>query len=76
MSQTVLITGCSSGFGLATAQLLSSQSWNVIITMRKPDTTIFPPSENIMVTRLDVEEPHSMTTAITEGIRQFGKMMP
>lgn len=34
--KTVLITGCSSGFGLATASLFAEQGWNVIATGRTP----------------------------------------
>lgn len=32
-SPTVLITGCSSGFGLETAQFFLDKGWNVIATM-------------------------------------------
>jgi NAD(P)-dependent dehydrogenase (short-subunit alcohol dehydrogenase family) len=31
--KTVLITGCSSGYGLATARYFHSKGWNVIATM-------------------------------------------
>ena len=34
MSKTVLITGCSSGFGLISAARLSSQGYNVYSSMR------------------------------------------
>lgn len=33
---TVLITGCSSGFGLDTAKYFLAQGWKVIATMRTP----------------------------------------
>ena len=35
-SRTVLITGCSSGIGLATALMLRGRGWQVIPTARKP----------------------------------------
>ena len=34
--KTVLITGCSSGYGLETARHFHSQGWNVVATMRTP----------------------------------------
>ena len=36
-SRTVLITGCSSGIGAATARLLRDSGWQVFPTARKPD---------------------------------------
>ncbi|MGB6976600.1 MAG: SDR family NAD(P)-dependent oxidoreductase, partial [Gammaproteobacteria bacterium] len=35
MPQSVLITGCSSGIGLCTAQLLKSRGYQVFATARK-----------------------------------------
>ena len=34
--KTVLITGCSSGYGRETARYFHAQGWNVIATMRAP----------------------------------------
>jgi NAD(P)-dependent dehydrogenase (short-subunit alcohol dehydrogenase family) len=36
MKKTVLITGASSGIGLATAKVFAGEDWNVIATMRQP----------------------------------------
>lgn len=58
--KTVLITGCSSGFGLEIARHFLAQGWNVVATMRTPDATILPPSERLRVLALDVTDPASI----------------
>src|SRR4026207_2506864 len=45
--KTVLITGCSSGYGLETARYFHSQGWNVVATMRTPSEDILPRSERL-----------------------------
>ena len=73
MAKTVLITGCSSGFGRATARLFSERGWNVIATMRditKAAELEF--NDAILVTRLDVEDYGSIDPAITAGLDRFG----
>lgn len=35
--RTILITGCSSGIGLASAQMLKARGWRVLATARKPE---------------------------------------
>ena len=61
---TVLITGCSSGYGLETARYFQAQGWNVIATMRTPREDILPRSERMRVLPLDVTKPQSITAAI------------
>ena len=61
---TVLITGCSSGYGLETARYFHARGWNVIATMRTPREGILPQSERIRVLPLDVTEPESISAAI------------
>ena len=62
--KTVLITGCSSGYGLETARYFHAQGWNVIATMRTPREDILRPSERLRVLPLDVTEPRSIAAAI------------
>src|SRR5262249_49274568 len=62
--KTVLITGCSSGYGLEPARPFHEQGWNVIATMRTPREGILPRSERLRVVALDVTRPDSITAAI------------
>ena len=50
MTHTVLITGCSSGFGLASAKLFLARGWNVVATMRSPDAALFESHSRLLVT--------------------------
>jgi len=61
---TVLITGCSSGYGLETARHFHAQGWRVVATMRKPREGILPASDRIRVLPLDVTSPESIAAAI------------
>ena len=62
--KTVLITGCSSGYGLETARHFHAQGWTVIATMRTPRGDILPPSPRVRVLPLDVTRPDSIAAAI------------
>ena len=61
--KTVLITGCSSGYGLETARYFHTQGWNVIATMRTPREDVLPRSERFRVIALDVTKPDSISAA-------------
>lgn len=62
--KTVLITGCSSGYGLETARHFHAQGWNVIATMRTPQAEALPRSERLRVLPLDVTQPDSIASAL------------
>jgi len=64
---TVLITGCSSGYGLETARHFHAQGWRVIATMRNPREGILPTSDCIRLLPLDVTRPDSIATAIANA---------
>ncbi|WP_420138921.1 SDR family oxidoreductase [Sphingomonas sp.] len=75
MTQTVLITGCSSGFGAATARLFADRGWNVVATMR--DTTSgkdLAQCANILVTHLDVQDADSIAAAVALTQDRFGRL--
>ncbi|WP_454832635.1 SDR family oxidoreductase [Pseudoxanthomonas wuyuanensis] len=62
--KTVLITGCSSGYGLETARYFLSQGWNVVATMRNPRQDLLPACPNLRVLALDVTRPESIAQAL------------
>ena len=62
--KTVLITGCSSGYGLETARHFLDKGWNVIATMRTPRQDFLPRSERLRVLPLDVTKPASIAAAV------------
>jgi NAD(P)-dependent dehydrogenase (short-subunit alcohol dehydrogenase family) len=62
--KTVLITGCSSGFGLETARLFLDRGWRVVATMRSPRADLLPPSERLRVLALDVTDDTSIRDAV------------
>lgn len=75
MTKTVLITGASSGFGKATALLFARHGWNVVATMRNPSAgDAFAALDNVLVTRLDVQDAISVEQAIAKGIERFGRI--
>jgi NAD(P)-dependent dehydrogenase (short-subunit alcohol dehydrogenase family) len=62
--KTVLITGCSSGFGLETAKYFLDRGWKVVATMRTPREDLFPRSEHLRVLALDVTDAQSIRHAV------------
>jgi NAD(P)-dependent dehydrogenase (short-subunit alcohol dehydrogenase family) len=62
--KTVLITGCSSGYGLETALHFHARGWNVVASMRTPRQSPVPTSERLHVVALDVTKPESIAAAL------------
>lgn len=62
--KTVLITGCSSGFGLEIARYFLDRDWKVVATMRTPREDILPRSSNLNILALDVTDPQSIRQAV------------
>lgn len=60
----ILITGCSSGFGLAIAQKFLSAGWDVVATMRTPRTDLLLPSDRLEILPLDVTSADSIAEAV------------
>ena len=71
MNQTVLITGTSSGYGKATAELFLDRGWNVIATMRQPKPDIFgSQSDRLKVLPLDVTNSGSVERRPIVGLEE------
>ncbi|MGO4839682.1 SDR family NAD(P)-dependent oxidoreductase, partial [Rhizobiaceae sp. 2RAB30] len=62
--KTILITGCSSGYGLEAAGHFHSKGWSVVATMRNPGEDILPRSDRLRVLPLDVTDPDSIAAAL------------
>jgi short-subunit dehydrogenase len=62
--KTVLITGCSSGYGLETARYFLAQDWNVLATMRDPRKSLLARSHRLRVLTLDVTQPETITQVL------------
>lgn len=62
--KTVLITGCSSGFGLEIARHFLARDWQVVATMRTPNADVLPSSAHLRVLALDVTSADSIRAAI------------
>ena len=63
-SKAVLITGCSSGIGRATAQRLLGSGWTVYATARKPEALADLAAEGARTLALDVTDEASMRAAV------------
>jgi NADP-dependent 3-hydroxy acid dehydrogenase YdfG len=63
-SKAVLITGCSSGIGKATAEHLLGSGWNVYATARRPETLSDLEAKGAKTLALDVTDEASMQAAV------------
>ncbi|WP_374427623.1 SDR family oxidoreductase [Ideonella dechloratans] len=64
---TVLIAGCSSGFGLETARLFLARGWQVVATLRQPREGLLPASERLRLLPLDVTDYDSIRACLAEA---------
>ncbi len=72
--RTVLITGCSSGIGKATAARLAGSGWTVYATARRPETLTDLEAMGCRALALDVTSDESMTAAVRSVLDQSGRI--
>lgn len=73
MTCTVLITGCDTGIGNATAHYFQQQGWNVSATMLHPESeATLAGLPRVICPKLDVNDKASIAAAITKTLHEFG----
>ncbi|CCH53023.1 short-chain dehydrogenase/reductase SDR [Fibrisoma limi BUZ 3] len=69
MRKTIFITGASSGLGKATATLFQAKGWNVVATMRSPESEKeLNQLENVTLLPLDVTNPVEIKNTVAKAI--------
>lgn len=71
--RSILITGCSSGIGLASARMLKARGWRVLATARRPaDLARLTDSEWLEAISLDLGDPASVADAAEAALALTG----
>lgn len=74
--RTVLITGCSSGIGLVTAQHFARKGWKVFAGARSPETAealqAAASEHGMHIVRVDVTSAESVAACVGEVLREGG----
>jgi len=70
MSQTIFITGASSGLGEATVNIFAKNGWTVFATMRAPEKCkLFTGMDNVHLLKLDVDNADQILEVVAEAER-------
>jgi NADP-dependent 3-hydroxy acid dehydrogenase YdfG len=72
--KTVLITGCSSGIGAATAARLAASGWDVWASARRPETLADLAAAGCRTVALDVTDDASMAAAVDTVLAASGRI--
>ncbi len=70
--RTVLITGCSSGIGYASARMLQARGWQVVASCRRQADVDRLRAEGLASVRLDYEEPASLDSGFRAALEITG----
>jgi NAD(P)-dependent dehydrogenase (short-subunit alcohol dehydrogenase family) len=69
--RTILITGCSSGIGLASARMLKARGWRVLATARKAeDLRRLAEQEGVEALYLELANPDAIAACAAEALRR------
>ena len=68
--KSVLITGCSSGIGLATAKLLKKNQWNVFATARNSNDLSMLTEHNFNAVPLDIANTASVINCVNQVVEK------
>lgn len=71
-SRRALVTGCSSGIGLATVELLVSRGWTVVASARKPSDLQKLREKGHLAVLLDLADKAGFDTALAEAEQLAG----
>jgi NAD(P)-dependent dehydrogenase (short-subunit alcohol dehydrogenase family) len=71
-SRAVLVTGCSSGIGAATAARLATAGWTVYATARRPETLSELEAKGCRTLALDVDDDASRKAAVQAVVDREG----
>ena len=71
--RSILITGCSTGIGLAAARSLKARGWRVLATARKPaDRERLHRDDGLEVLSLEMSDPDSVVACAQEALSRTG----
>ena len=70
--KTILITGCSSGIGLASAKAAAARGWRVLATARKPDDLSRLASLGLEPLPLELRDPASVAACAATALERAG----
>jgi len=69
--RSILITGCSSGIGLASARTMKARGWRVLATARKPeDRERLEKEEGVETLPLELSDPASVAVCAEEALKR------
>jgi NAD(P)-dependent dehydrogenase (short-subunit alcohol dehydrogenase family) len=70
-----LITGASSGFGLAIAKAVLERGERLVATARRPESVeALEQGDRVALVSLDVTDPDQRTAAVERAIQRFGRI--
>lgn len=69
MTQSILITGCSTGIGYVSAHALHQRGYQVIASCRKPEDVDKLRTEGLTCIQLDLSDPQSISNGVKQALK-------